>query len=46
MARAILMHEKDNVATVLMDVEAGDAIEIEGAAIRRTEAAGGALAIS
>ncbi len=40
MARAILMHEKDNVATVLMDVEAGDAVEIAGAATRRIEAAG------
>ena len=32
MARAIRMHEKDNVATVLEDVAPGDAISIEGGA--------------
>ena len=35
MARAILMHEKDNVATVLTDVEAGDEVVTEGAASRQ-----------
>lgn len=32
MTRAISMHTKDNVATVLMDVSAGEEIDIEGAA--------------
>ncbi len=31
MARAIRMDKKDNVATVLMDVEPGDEVDIEGA---------------
>lgn len=30
MARAIMMHEEDNVATVLMDVLQGDTISVEG----------------
>ncbi len=35
MARAILMHEKDNVATVLTDIGAGDEVVTEGAVSRQ-----------
>ena len=43
MARAIMMHEKDNVATVLMDVAPGDEIDIEGGSAPKCIEAGEAI---